>query len=177
LACRLPGVGFHIAMVYRLHAKRFALPRGRHWGIGDLAKGLRVSHGTAQRGLRVAEQAGLLFVSRNPGCKPRVSILDSSELKTPSGDWPLHGPIPWSWWLPASRLPGKSLQIAAVCWLLAGWKGSAEFELMVDNWATFGLSRYSAYRGLKALEGAGLVSVIRHPGRFPIVSILEPISQ
>src|SRR5262245_55299583 len=47
-ACRLPGVGLHIAMAYRLHAKRFALPRGRHWGVADVAKGLRVSRRTVQ---------------------------------------------------------------------------------------------------------------------------------
>ena len=61
---------------------------------------------------------------------------------------PLYGPIPWGWWLPASRLPGKTLQLASVCWLLAGWNRSAEFELVLEDWAEFGLSRFSASRGL-----------------------------
>ena len=57
---------------------------------------------------------------------------------------------------------------------MAGWERSAEFELAMGDWAEFGLSRFSASRGLDALEGAGLVSVARRPGLSPIVSILDP---
>jgi hypothetical protein len=63
--------------------------------------------------------------------------------------------------------------VAAVCWLLAGWEGSADFELALGDWAGFGLSRFSVARGLDALEGAKLVSVARRPGLSPIVSILD----
>jgi hypothetical protein len=35
----------------------------------------------------------------------------------------------------------------------------------------FELGRWAAYRGLKALERAGLVSVARRPGRKPIVTL------
>jgi DNA-binding transcriptional ArsR family regulator len=59
---------------------------------------------------------------------------------------------------------------------LAGWSRSAEFELALDDWAEFGLSRFSASRGLDTLEGAGLVSVVRRPGRSPIVFILDVIA-
>jgi hypothetical protein len=178
-ACRLPGIGLHVAMAYRLHGERFGLAHGRHWGIGDSAGGLHVSRHTARRGFHAAERAGLISVVRRPGCKPRVTILDLP--RTGPGHPPLYGPIPWAWWLPASRLPGKSLQVAAVCWLLGGLGRSADFELSLDlwpgltDWAEFGLSRFSASRGLDALESAGLVSVVRRPGRPPVVSILEPI--
>jgi hypothetical protein len=177
-ACRLPGIGLHIAMAYRLHRKRFTFSHGRHWGIGDSAEGLHVSNHTVRRGFHAAERAGLISAIRRPGCKPRVTILD---LPTSGPEYPpLHGPIPWAWWLPASRLQGKSLQVAAVCWLLAGWGRSADIELSTDlwpgftNWAEFGLSQSSAFRGLNALESAGLVSVVRRPGRTSIVSILGP---
>jgi hypothetical protein len=178
-ACRLPGIGLHVAMAYRLHGKRFALAHGRHWGIRDSANGLYVSIPTARRALDAVERAGLISVIHRPGCKPRITILDPSggDPKHP----PLRGPIPWAWWLPASRLPGKALQVAAVCWLLAGWGRSADFELSLElwpgltDWAEFGLSRSSAPRGLDALESARLVSVVRRPGRSSVVSILEPI--
>jgi hypothetical protein len=173
-ACRLPGVGLHVAMAYRLHAKRFAFSGGRHWGVGDTARGLWVCHATAQRGLRMAEKAGLLSVDRKPGCKPVVSVLEIPESAIGRKRRPLYGPIPWSWWLPASRLPGKSLQLAAVCWLLAGWERSAEFELAMDDWSEFGLSRFSASRGLSGLERAGLVVTTRGRGRVPIVQLEEP---
>ena len=42
----------------------------------------------------------------------------------------------------------------AVCWLLTGWNRSAEFELKLEDWAEFGLSRFSASRGLATLERA-----------------------
>jgi hypothetical protein len=172
-ACRLPGVGLHVAIAYRLHAKRFALSRGRHWGVADTAKGLQVSDKSVRRALHAAELAGLLSVSREPGCKLAVSVLELSEPETGSRRRPLYGPIPWSWWLPASRLPGKSLQVAAVCWLLAGWERSADFELVLGDWAEFGLSRFSTSRGLDTLESARLISVDRRQGRSSSISILS----
>jgi hypothetical protein len=102
-----------------------------------------------------------------------VSVLDLPESNARPGLRPLFGPIPWSWWLPASRLPGRSLQVGAVCSLLAGWSRSAEFELALDCWAEFGLSRYSAHGGLDGLERIGLVSVGRTPSRSPVVTILD----
>jgi hypothetical protein len=140
--------------------------------LAEIAKGLGISDDSARRGLRAAELAGLLSVSREPGCKLEVSVLDLPEPWAGPERRPLYGPIPWAWWLPASRLPGRSLQIASVCWLLAGWERSAEFELALDDWEDFGLSRFSASRGLDKLESAGLVSAVRRPGRSPTISLL-----
>jgi DNA-binding transcriptional ArsR family regulator len=173
-ACRLPGIGLHIAMAYRLHAKRFAFSEGRHWGVMDMAEGFRVARQTVQHGLHSAEVAGLLSILREPGCKLRVSILDLPASPDGLRRRPLHGPIPWAWWFPASQLPGKSLQVAAVCWLLASWRRSAEFDLTLEDWSEFGLSRSSVSRGLGALEGAGLVSAVRRTGRPSVVTILDP---
>lgn len=161
-------------MAYRFYGGRFRFNRrGRRWGLPDVALGLGISRDSARRGVHSAELAGLLSVSREPGCKLTVSILDLPEPDTGSDCRPLYGPIPWAWWLPASRLPGKSLQVASVCWLLAGWERSADFELALESWAEFGLSRFSASRGMNELERAGLVSVGRSPGRSPVVSILD----
>jgi hypothetical protein len=176
-ACRLPGAGLQVAMAYRFYRGRFRFKRrGRRWGIPDVALGLGISRDSARRGLHSAELAGLLFVSREPGCKPEVSVLDLPEPEAGSVRRPLYGPIPWSWWLPASRLPGRSLQVASVCWLLAGWERSADFELALDDWAEFGLSRFSASRGLDELERAGLVSAGRTPGRSPVVTLLDTVA-
>ena len=111
----------------------------------------------------------MLSVSREPGCKLAVSVLDLPEPEAGPERRPLYGPIPWSWWLPASRLPGKSLQVASVCWLLAGWERSADFELALDGWAEFGLSS----RGLDTLERARLVAMTTRPGLSSLVSILD----
>jgi hypothetical protein len=173
-ACRLPGSGLGVTMAFRLYANRFRYKRrGERWGLVQVAGGLRISYDAAQRGLRAAEGAGLVSVSRPPGHKTTVSVLDLPKVEGASKRKPLIGPIPWSWWLPASQLPGRSLQVAAVCWLLAGWERSAEFEFAVDDWAEFGLSRSSASRGLHALERAGLVSVVRRPRKASIATLLD----
>jgi hypothetical protein len=170
-ACRLPGAGLRVAMAPRFLCCRFRSPN--RWGLDAIAKGLRISHDSARRGFHSAELGGLLTVEREPGCKLAVSVLDLPEPEAGPKCRPLYGPIPWSWWLPASRLPGKSLQVASVCWLLAGWRRSADFELALEGWAEFGLSRFSASRGLDELQRAGLVSIDRTPGRSPVVTILD----
>lgn len=176
-ACRLPGAGLHVAMAYRFYRGRFRFERrGIRWGLAEVAQGLMISLRSARDGLHAAEGAGLLAVTREPGCKLVVSVRDIPEPEADPKRRPLQGPIAWAWWLPASRLPGKSLQVAAICWLLAGWERSADFELAVDDWAEFGLSRFSASRGLDAMERAGLVAAVRRQGRSPIVSILDPTS-
>jgi len=75
-ACRLPGSGLHVAMAYRFHFWRFRFRRGRHWGLDDVAVGLRISANSVRRGLHAAELAGLLAVEQKPGCKLSVSVLD-----------------------------------------------------------------------------------------------------
>ena len=173
-ACRLPGAGLHVAMAYRFYRDRFRFKRrGLRWGLPDVAKGLRISDDSARRGLHAAELAGLLAVEREPGCKLAVAVLDLPGPESGPGRRPLYGPIPWQWWLPASRLPGKALHVGAVCWLLAGWGRSADFELALDGWADLGLSRFAASRGLDELERAKLVSVGRTPGRSPVVTVLD----
>jgi hypothetical protein len=164
-------------MAYRFHAGRFRFRYGRRWDLSDVAKGLRISIDAARRGLHAAELAGLVSVSREPGRKLAVSVSDLPGPDAGPTHRPLYGPIPWAWWLPASRLPAKSLQVASILWLLAGWERSAEFELTMDDWAEFGLSRFSASRGLDTLAEAGLVSAFRRPGRAPVVSILDPASR
>jgi hypothetical protein len=170
-ASRLPGAGLRVAMASRFLCCRFRWEN--RWSLESIAKGLRISNRSAQRGLHSAELAGLLAVEREPGCKLAVSVLDLPEPEGGPKRRPLYGPIPWRWWLPASRLPGRSLQVASVCWLLAGWSRSADFELSLDGWAEFGLSRFSASRGLDELERAGLLSVSRRSGLPSVVTILE----
>lgn len=170
-ACRLPGSGFHVAMAVRFLRGRF--PRQRGWGLGEIAIGLGLSEQSARRGLNAAELVGLVAVEREPGCKLAVAILDAREPKTGPTRPPLYGPIPWRWWHAASRLPGKALQVAMACWLVAGWERSGEFQFGLSEWADLGLLRFSAGRGLRELEAAGLVEVAESAGRKPVVTIRE----
>jgi hypothetical protein len=117
----------------RLSVSLLSIPTGEPLGSERDGRGLRISTRSARRGFHSAELAGLLAVEREPGCKLAVSVLDLPEPEAGPKRRPLYGPIPWSWWLPASRLPGKSLQVASVCWLLAGWGQSADFELVLGR--------------------------------------------
>jgi len=85
----------------------------------------------------------------------------------------LKGPIPLSWLSVAANQAGKALHVGLACWFLAGIKRSRTIALSAPALASFGTDRYAGYRGLKALERAGLVSVVRHPGRLPVVTILD----
>ena len=83
----------------------------------------------------------------------------------------LKGPIPWPWLSAAARLPGRA--VAMGIRLLAGMKRTSRIVLSVSWLAELGLSRHAAYRALKTLEGRGLVSVDRHRGRKPLVTVIE----
>ena len=69
--------------------------------------------------------------------------------------------------------PGRSLQVASVCPLLARRNRPDEFELALNDRPELGLSRFSVSRGLDTLERARLVSAVRRSGLPPIASILD----
>lgn len=85
----------------------------------------------------------------------------------------LKGPIPLEWLAKAARQPGKALHVAIAIWFLAGVTRSRNVALSSRLMFSLGSSRYSTYRGLKALEEAGLVTVIRHRGRSPRITIQD----
>lgn len=175
-ACRLPGVGLHVALTLRFLRGRFRLGRDRRWSLDAISKGLGVSDDSVRRALRAAESAGLLSVARRPGCLIVAAdvTMNGPGVGRVDGDRPpLRGPIPWSWLSPALRLPVSALRVGVACWLRAGWEASAEFELALGGWPELGLSRFSAGRGLDTMEGAGLVSVAHRPGLPPVVTIRD----
>jgi hypothetical protein len=86
----------------------------------------------------------------------------------------LKGPIPLSWLTVASKLSGKApLAVALAIWFEAGRRKSKEVRLTTAVIERFGLDRKAKYRGLSALEKAGLVQVRRKPRRNPVVTILD----
>jgi hypothetical protein len=78
-----------------------------------------------------------------------------------------------TWLHNAGRLPGKALHVGIALWYRAGMKRCRDIPLALSGLLAFGVDRYAASRGLKALEAARLVSVIRHVGRQPVVTLLE----
>jgi hypothetical protein len=168
-ASRLSGSGFAVAMGVWYLARRFR--RDVRAGVPELADWLGLGCTSIRTGLRLAEAAELVSVTRAPGRKLVLSLRELGQ--TRSTPQPLRGPIPWSWWQAATRLPGSTLRVGAVCWTIAGWCRSAEFTLALDRWAELGLSRFAVFRGLNQLDDAGLVSVDRRPGRSPVVTLRD----
>ena len=78
-----------------------------------------------------------------------------------------------TWLTLAAGLSFRALRVGLALWYLAGLKKSREVRPNRDAWQRFGLSPEAGRRGLAALEAGGLVAVERHPGRYPIVTILE----
>ena len=111
----------------------------------------------------------------------RLALPESKAKPTTSTAPPRHkpgekflkGPIPWAWLAKAAHQSGKALHVAIALWFLAGVKRKRTVALSGAVLRTLGVNRHSGYRGLAALEQAGLVSVERHPGRNPLVTILD----
>jgi hypothetical protein len=61
--------------------------------------------------------------------------------------------------------------VAIRLWHEMGLTGTSEVSISMTGMARMGISRFAASRGLLALEGAGLVSVVRHAGRKPVVMV------
>jgi len=73
----------------------------------------------------------------------------------------------------AARLPGKAFQIGVLLWHLRNLTKSKTVRWRPSKAKEFGVSRQAMYRGLDAIEAAGLATVDRHVGRCPVVTIVD----
>lgn len=108
---------------------------------------------------------------------PRRSITSKRE-KAPhhkTGEHFLRGPIPMDWLYAASKASGRGrgFQVAIVLWYLSGLNHQTRTVKLSGSVLTkMGIKRHAGYRGLAALEKAGLVHVEKHDGRAPLVTLL-----
>jgi hypothetical protein len=77
----------------------------------------------------------------------------------------LRGPVPWAWIVQAARLRGSALSVGLMLWHKVGIARGQKVLFCLSQATEMGLSRQAARRGLRALQAAGLVSVMRKPGR------------
>jgi|SRR5262249_60686772 len=85
----------------------------------------------------------------------------------------LMGPIPLEWLVQTARLPGRALHVGVGLWHQAGLSGTNQVALPMKLMRSMGIGRCTVYRALHALEGAGLVAVVRHRGRHAQATILD----
>ncbi len=107
--------------------------------------------------------------------RPRSSSgVDEKPPRHRRGERFLKGPIPLIWLGAAAILPGRALAVALELWFWAGLKNKRVVRISLSHLRSApGMSRSSASRGLGALERAGLVSVVRKPGRKPIITLTD----
>jgi len=112
-----------------------------------------------------------------------VTKVDTAASKTPieqrpaprRAQEPFINRIPLPWAHAMARLPGRASVVGLALWYRSGvMKGDRTVVLSSKNLRGFGLTRNTARRALRDLEKAGLVSVERHSGRAPRVTLLEP---
>jgi hypothetical protein len=90
----------------------------------------------------------------------------------------LKGPIPLSWLGCAARLSGKApLAVALAIWFQAGRRRTKKVTLTTAVIERFSIERKAKYKGLSALEQAGLVRVHQEGRRNPVVTILDRSEQ
>lgn len=105
---------------------------------------------------------------RDSGPKPKTGTQRPRRKRS---EWFLKGPIPGEWLGRAAKLPGRALHVALAVWHLRDLKNRNVVKLTWRVLDRFGGTPDAGARGLAALERAGLVSVVRHRGRSPLVTI------
>jgi hypothetical protein len=83
----------------------------------------------------------------------------------------IRGPIPLPWITEAVKLSPCALRISMVIWYVRGLRKSETIILSNKMLKEFNLDRHTKYRGLKLLEGAGLIEVERRFKKNPMVTI------
>jgi len=87
----------------------------------------------------------------------------------------LKGPIPWLLIQRAtlSESRTQALPTYLVIWFLAQMNGSPRVKFQHCRMKELGISRRATYRAIKQLEKNGLITVLRHKGQSPIVTLLN----
>lgn len=101
----------------------------------------------------------------------KFGIVRAAQKRFPNGERFLKGPVPMRWLNAAGCLPGKAVQVAVCIWHLSGLTKSLEVKVTSKYLREMGVTRHAGYRALKVLEGRGLITVERHRGRSPVVTI------
>jgi hypothetical protein len=79
--------------------------------------------------------------------------------------------MPLDWIATACKLKGRAVHVALAIWDLSSLSKSSRVRLTKRQLGIFGVQRHSAYRALKQLEQASLITVERRNGRAPVVTI------
>ena len=103
----------------------------------------------------------------------RLSPVTGTLVESKPSPLFLKGPVPLDWISAAAKLPGKALAVGIALWWLEGMSKGAEVKVTKTALNALNVSRDAFYDGLKRLEEANLITVIRKPGKRPLVRIVR----
>ena len=109
---------------------------------------------------------------RMDGAAPIVKSTTRFPISRRTGKF-IKGPIPLDWIIKAGRCKGRAFHVGMMLWYLSGLNKSITIKLSNKLPKSFGFDRTTKLRGLRELEGSGLVSVEQKRGRSPLVTILD----
>ena len=96
-----------------------------------------------------------------------------SKLPRPiKGELFIKGPIPMGWLSKAAGLPGKSLHVALAAWFKCAIEGNGA-SLPRSALKRFGVGPRAGRQAMARLHAAGLLQVVMHRGRAPVVTVLD----
>jgi hypothetical protein len=85
----------------------------------------------------------------------------------------IKGPIYLDWISPAAQLAGKAINVALAIHWLHGMNQGKPFKITQSALTKFNLSNDAYLDGLRKLEKAKLVSVLRKPGQRALIMVIE----
>ena len=103
----------------------------------------------------------------------RLSPVTGTLVETKPTALFLKGPVPLNWITKAAKLPGKALALGIALWWLKGMSKGGEVKVTKTALNALNVSRDALYDGLKRLEEANLITVLRKPGKRPLVNIVQ----
>ena len=108
-----------------------------------------------------------------PDEKRLAQLAGSSKtrVRKPGGEFIMRVPVDWI--TAAAALPGRAVVVGLALRFKAGVSKRRQVKVTRTLLGKFGLDRHAGRRALQALEGAGLITVDRGPGRSPIATIHE----
>lgn len=109
---------------------------------------------------------------RPPDSKGRRVEVAKKKTRQP-GKFFFKGPVSLDWISCMASLPGKASNLGWLLWFMVGLRRRKIFRMEPKWYGFFGLNRKAIYRGLRAMEGAELISLKRKPGAAPEVTVLD----
>jgi hypothetical protein len=103
----------------------------------------------------------------------RLSPVTGTLVETKPTALFLKGPVPLDWISAAAKLPGKALAVGIALWWLGGMSKGGEVKVTKTALNALNVSRDAYYDGLKRLEEANLITIIREPGKKAHVHIVR----